>query len=101
MLELITATQYAQAHNLSDRTVRHKAQTGQFKTATKKGKTWYIDNAEPFPEVDGRRTTGAYVDWRQKHSRRVSELQNPVRGGRPLDYRTLPELQNPSKTTEP
>ena len=77
MQVMITATEYAAIHKLSDRTVRHKAQAGQFKTAVKRGKTWYIDKSEAYPEIDGRRTTGQYVDWRLRYGRRGSELQKP------------------------
>ena len=80
MQVMITATEYAAIHKLSDRTVRYKAQAGQFKTAVKKGKTWYIDKAEAYPEIDGRRTTGQYVDWRLRYGRRVQELQDPLVG---------------------
>lgn len=95
MDNLITATQYAAIHKLSDRTVRHKAQTGQFKTATKKGKTWYIDRSEDFPTNDGRITTGQYVDWRVKYGRSTTQLQNP------LDTTEGVKLQNPPVTIEP
>ena len=52
-MTFITLKDYAQKHGKAERTVRQKAQLGNFETAVKVGRDWLIDEDEPY--VDKRR----------------------------------------------
>jgi hypothetical protein len=53
---LIPILEYAKMHNKALRTVQQKAKLGNFKTAKKIGRDWFIDRDEP------------YIDYRRKRS---------------------------------
>lgn len=55
-MTLISLSEYAKMHGRALRSVRQKAQLGNFKTARKIGKYWVIDKNEP------------YIDYRKKSS---------------------------------
>jgi hypothetical protein len=52
----IPLTEYAKLHGKEESTVRRKALRGNFKTARKFGRDWFIDRDEP------------YIDYRRKRS---------------------------------
>ena len=62
-MALITLNEYAERNGKDARTLRKKAQDGNFRTAYKIGKFWVIDENEPCR--DCRYRTGKYVNWRK------------------------------------
>lgn len=63
-MKLISIAEYAKKHNKNPTTVRQKARNGDFNTAQKIGRDWFINADEPYPQ-DKRITSGAYKDWRK------------------------------------
>ena len=63
---LISTVEYAKLHGKKRISVFNRIERGDFKTAIKLGKCWYIDKDEPYPD-DSRVKSGKYVDWREKH----------------------------------
>lgn len=53
-MPLVTLAEYARQHNRKPVSARAMAERGRFRTAVKHGRTWLIDDAEPYP--DGRRS---------------------------------------------
>ena len=53
---LVSLAEYARMHGKAYRTVRQKAELGNFRTARKIGRNWVIDRDEP------------YIDYRKKQS---------------------------------
>jgi len=53
---LVSLAEYARMHGKAYRTVRQKAELGNFRTARKIGRNWVIDSDEP------------YIDYRKKQS---------------------------------
>ena len=60
---IITLKEYAERLGKNPVVVRHKAQRGQFNTARKIGRDWFIDEDEPYE--DRRVKSGKYIDWRK------------------------------------
>jgi hypothetical protein len=60
----ITLVEYAKRHGKAKNTVRRKARDGNFKTAEKIGRDWFIDEDEPY--IDYRVKSGKYKNWRNK-----------------------------------
>ena len=63
-MALILLKEYAQRVQRDSGTVIQKAKRGKLKTAQKIGRQWFVDENEPY--IDGRVTSGKYVDWRRK-----------------------------------
>ena len=64
MMALILLADYAAKVGRAAHTVLEKAKRGNLKTAQKIGRQWFVDENEPY--IDGRVTSGKYVDWRRK-----------------------------------
>jgi hypothetical protein len=60
----ITLKQWAKNHGLHPSSARQKALRGNFETAEKIGRDWFIDEDEE--NIDHRITTGEYINWRKK-----------------------------------
>lgn len=58
-MALILMTEYAKKHGKDPTTVTQKAGRGNFRTAVKIGRQWFIDEDEPY--IDARVTSGKYV----------------------------------------
>lgn len=56
-MAMITLKEYAIRHGKHPVTVRQKAERGGFRTATKFGRDWIIDEAEPYEDL--RRTNAS------------------------------------------
>lgn len=63
-MSLITLVQWAELNGVKPNTARQRANRGQFKTAQKLGRDWFIDKDEP--NIDNRVKTGKYKNWRKK-----------------------------------
>ena len=61
-MAMITLKEYAIRHKRDLVVLRHKAIRGGFKTATKLGRDWIIDEDEPL--VDNRIKSGKFINWR-------------------------------------
>lgn len=61
---LISVAEYAELHGRDRSTAKRKIQAGKLK-ATRIGRSWAIDDAEPWPE-DSRIKTGKYIGFREK-----------------------------------
>lgn len=64
---MIPLIEYARVHGKDSSTARKMALSGGFKTATKLGRDWIIDPAEPWP--DRRIKSGKYIGARHKSER--------------------------------
>lgn len=60
---MITLKEYAIRHNYNPVVLRQKALRGGFKTATKMGRDWIIDEDEPL--IDNRVKSGKFRNWRK------------------------------------
>ena len=67
-MALISLNEYAKRHGREASTVRQKALRGGFKTATKIGRDWLIDENEPY--VDGRIKNKQYIGARSKNNKK-------------------------------
>ena len=56
-MEFITVSQYAELHNLSERTVRNWCSEGKMDGAFLSGKTWIIPADTPLPQKGKRRVS--------------------------------------------
>lgn len=70
MGKMITLMEYAKRIGKNARVVRRKAANGDFKTAAKIGRDWFIDEDEEY--IDRRFTSGKYCGWREKYGKKHS-----------------------------
>lgn len=61
----VSIAEYAKAHERNPASVRQGCIRGQFSTATKIGRDWFIDPEEPYP--DARVKTGSYIGQSRKY----------------------------------
>lgn len=62
--KLLSVTEYARLHDLSDSYVRRLVRNGRIQGATKVGSQWIIPADAALPK-DERVTTGKYRNWRK------------------------------------
>ena len=62
-MEKITLVEYCRIHGKDPSRARRKCIKGDFKSAEKIGRDWFIDQNEPW--IDRRIKSGKYVDWRK------------------------------------
>ena len=72
-MALISLTEYAKRNGRAARSARQMAASGGFKTATKIGRNWVIEDYEPYP--DARVKSGEYKDFRKKKSLKTANSQ--------------------------
>ena len=71
-MEFISVTQYAEQHNLSERTVRSWCASGKMEGAVLVGKTWNIPADCPLPRKGGIKTSPLLARLRQEKDGRIS-----------------------------
>ncbi len=59
----IPLAQYAKQHGIDGSVARRRASSGDYKTAEKMGRDWFIDADEP--HIDKRIKSGKYIGWRK------------------------------------
>ena len=69
-MEFITVSQYAELHNLSERTVRNWCSEGKMDGAFLSGKTWIIPADTPLPRKGKRRVSPLMKGGKSRKSER-------------------------------
>lgn len=63
VLQKIPLIEYARQNEIDPGNARRRASKGQYKTAEKIGRDWFIDPNEP--HTDSRVKSGKYINWRK------------------------------------
>lgn len=76
-MAMITLKEYALRHGRNPTVLRQKAIRNGFKTATKMGRDWIIDEEEPL--IDNRVRSGKYTGWREKYGKTDQPQESPTK----------------------